>query len=160
MDYELDPSLLDVALNPEEVKVLLAANGNPLRAEAAARHFMQRVLVSLDDAQRRISQAARDLTALTAGSAHAGKPTTLSPVDAVKFLSAAQRAQAFNDTQRQMLEHARQVKADAEAYRERIVAFMDAAQRAQASLANIPGLDPAVKTHLDNMFNNLLGGGA
>lgn len=159
MDYKPDPSLLDVPLTPEEVTALLVAGGNALRSEAASTHFLKRVVVTLDDSKRRLAQAARDLSSFTTGSSNAGKPTTLSPADAVKFLSEDQQAQFFSTTQRQMHEHARHVKAEADQYRERIVAFIAQAQRAQAAIAAMEHLDPATRGHLDAMFNELLKGG-
>lgn len=148
--------MLDVPLSPEEVQGLLS-DGTPLEGKVRE-HVLVRILATLDNHQRQSSQAARDLAAFASGG-HNGRPTSLSPVDAVRYLSDEQKAAVFNTQQRQLIEHAQNANAEAEAYRAKIVAFLERAQGARAWLVS-GAVDVPAETSaaLVSMFDHLLNG--
>lgn len=106
MDYVADPSTLDVPLNQDEVAQLASNEGKALRNDPRRlSHFLARVLATMRRHHDEMRQLKGEIErARHAASTPAGQATTLSPMDAVRYLSPEQLQQVFGAVARQQME--------------------------------------------------------
>lgn len=157
MAYDTSPSQSDVPIAPPEVDEWLA-DPKAFRDPAAIVHMLGRLQVTLRHHQTRMTQIARDLQSLQQSAAGTGRATTLSPLDALRYLSEEQRTQVFSDAQRAHLEQARRARDEAEAYRTRIVEFIEKANGFAAQVDTHPGIPDDAKAYVRGLVATLLGG--
>ena len=121
MEYTADPSTADLPLNAQEVAELARNEGKVLRNDPRRMsHFLARVTATI----RRHSDESRQLKGelertRQASSQGVGQATTLSPMDAVRYLSPEQLQQVFGAVARQQMEWLKHQQTEAEAAKRR-----------------------------------------
>src|SRR5690606_17491467 len=107
-------SLIDVPLHLSEIEALAVSQGRPLLKDRhKTEHFIHRVLSTVRMYKAQIQQMHRDIQEMQLQRERAGAPTTLSPMDSVRYLSDAQLEQVFGKVARQQLARLRQAQAEA-----------------------------------------------
>lgn len=85
--YDADPSTLEHPLSPDEVRYLMSGDAKGLaRDRRALMHFLQRVLVTIEGAERQIAQLHTEVQRMQVQiNSGAGRRTTMDPATAVQF---------------------------------------------------------------------------
>ena len=120
MEYVADPSMIDVPLSTEEIAALAQNEGRDLRGDPRkVSHFLARCLAT----QRRHLEETRQLTSelerRRSEPTTVGQATTLSPEDAVRYLSPEQLQRVFGVVAQQQLDWMNRQRAEAEAQTKR-----------------------------------------
>lgn len=106
MEYNPDPSFAGVPLSVAEVEEIASTGGRALRGNANwMSHFLSRVIATMRSAYETRQQLEGALERMKIDSQmSAGANTTLSPVDAVRYLSDEQKRVIFDGVARDKIE--------------------------------------------------------
>ena len=121
MEYTADPSTADLPLNADEVAQLARTEGKALRNDPRRlSHFLARVTATIRRHGDEVRQLKGELERMRhASSQGVGQATTLSPLDAVRYLSPEQLQQVFGAVARQQMDWLNQQQAEADAAKRR-----------------------------------------
>lgn len=86
--YEVSDETFRQPVTADEVDRYLAAQARPLLGKTQLRHFLYRVRVTISTLEASTKQLKHDVDKANEHRSRAGVPTTLSPMDAVRFASA------------------------------------------------------------------------
>lgn len=115
VEYVADPSMIDVPLSAEEVAALAQNEGRDLRGDPRkVSHFLARCQATLRRHLEESRQLKSELERRRSEPTTAGQATTLSPEDAVRYLSPEQLQRVFGVVAQQQLEWMNRQRAEAE----------------------------------------------
>jgi hypothetical protein len=116
VDYDASPSRIDVPVDVEEVKELLAGDLRDLsKNQHWLAHLLTRVGNTIFELRRQIYQLHRDVQQMSITRSSAGAATTLSPLDAVKFLTPEQFASVADEMTKSSIAAAEKARREAKA---------------------------------------------
>jgi hypothetical protein len=112
-EYSAEPSLQDVPLNPSEIEAYAADPSEFARDPRKVGHLLRRVSATVMLYKNQIQSLNRDVQDIQMSRSRAGAATTMSPRDAVRFLSPVELASVVEGTHRALLEHVLSLQTDA-----------------------------------------------
>lgn len=113
-EYDSNPLTAESYLSLPEVEALAAAGPRALRDPKALMHFLGRTLLTMRGFHSQIQQLHRDVQQARLVRERAGQATTLSPLDAVRFLTPEQLEPIMDAAIRERLAALEQATAGAE----------------------------------------------
>jgi hypothetical protein len=152
--YDLDPSKVSLPLREEDLDVI-SSDIKILKDTSIARHFLARVSSTVTVSEKKLAKLAADMQRITSSRTAVGRPTSLSPLDAAQYLSTEQKSELFTRTQQQMIDATRQTQQDAENYKARILAFLEAVETFRNEMASDPSVDPESKKRVQELIHQL-----
>lgn len=146
MEYLADPSTADLALRSEEVEALASNEGRALRTDPRKMsHFLARCRATLTRHQDEVRQLKGELErSRYQQSTSVGQPTTLSPMDAVRYLSPQQLQQLFGVVARQQMEWLQEQRHAAQRERQQATAVLNEIRYLKVQLAENASMPAAV----------------
>lgn len=132
-----------------ELEELAAADPKPfLRDPRKITHLLGRVVATVSTAKAQVQQLHRDVQTLQLNSQRVGAATTMSPRDAVRYLSSQELAQVVSGTHKQLLNHVLGLQQEAAALQRQLVAEQGKFRFAVLSVLEDPSLPPEVRARL------------
>lgn len=153
-EYLADPTMVDVPFNLAEIEQVAADQARALKDPRKAQHFVQRTLSTVRMLKQQIQQLHRDVQTIQMDKERAGAATTLSPLDAVRYLSEEQLEQLFGVLARQQLQRLRTLQTDARCVAEQANRELAQAHTAIAAV-RAAGLPPELAGTFEDVLARL-----
>ncbi len=160
MPYEADPAFTDVPMHLEEIEALAAEGARDFRDARKGAHFLGRVIATVRQKSEQVRQLNRDIHELRRAAEQVGRPTTLHPSDAVKYLSDAEREQLFGTMQQEQLAALRREQEKAAGATRAAMQTLGRVRYGLVSLLEDPATPAAVKARLQQMLASIEAPGA
>lgn len=155
-EYDDSPVAADSLLSVEEIDALVAAGGRPLGRDARKiLHFLTRVGLTMRAYRQQIQALHRDVTAGHLARERAGQPTTLNPLDAVRYLHPDQLTQVFDGHMREKLVAIERTLGEAGRARTAANTDINRIKFAVMSLLEDPTLPAAVRERFSQLLARL-----
>jgi len=158
MDYDASPNRIDEPVDGSELAALLSSD---LKAFAKNPnwlvHLLTRVAKTIDNLRRQIFLLHRDVQQATVSRAQMGAPTTLNPIDGLRFLTPEQRAIALDEATRATIDGAEKAKSEAKAMSAEATRMINEMKLVVGSVLDDPTASPSVRQRLEILSNRLSG---
>lgn len=132
--YNDDPSLRDVPIHLSELEEFAHDPRPVVRDARKLSHLLGRAVATVVNQKNQIRQLQTDVNAIRFSSERMGAATTLSPRDAVRYLSPAELEQVVKGTHQHVLAQANRAKVQAE---EQLKAAVSAQARVRLAVLDI-----------------------
>lgn len=144
-------------LDASEVAALIATGPRALQRDGKKlMSLLRRMQVSLERHKRQSLAYERHLTELSqAQQRTGGRPTTLNPLDAARFLDDAQKELLFDAFSREQLRQLRHLIQQAQSEREVVSAQLKLVRDAGAAMMGLPQLPPAMRADIAALLGGL-----
>lgn len=153
--YIADPNLDGEALDIVEVERIIAVDGKGfVKDHRSVMHFTRRVASTISRYKEQIQSLHGHLDRV-ATETRIGRPTTLSPLDAMRFASPEQKEAAFEGMQRDALRALRRAQDEARAGARDAVAVVNAVQFAATTILEDPHLDSYVRERFAKLLSEV-----
>ena len=137
----------------EEIDTYLRANGRPFSRHRRMRHLLWRTRVALVGMQQDLHNMRRAVDQLSVQRSRVGTPTTLSPVDALKFASPEEIAEIVDRLSQAQLKELRRLVAEWTANRNAMVADLARVRTAATAMVNRTDLPASVRTEFAKLLH-------
>lgn len=158
MDGQYDASD-DALVNPvdlTEVHSLLAAGPRQfLRDGRRITHLLERMRLTLEEHRRQTLSFERYIAEQTEALRRTGMPTTLNPMDAMRFLDDEQKEILFDALAREQMQMLRQLVAVAQRERAVLQEQLSLVREVATALAQMPEIPPHVRADVANLLSRL-----
>lgn len=154
--YEDDGEFV-APLDSSEVAALIAAGPRPLQRDGKKLMLLLRRMQSSLETHKRQSLAyERHLTELANAQRQAGgRPTTLNPLDAARFLDDSQKEMLFDSFSREQLQRLRHLIQQGQEERAVVAAQLSMVRKAGAALMGLPQLPHAMRAEIAALLGSL-----
>lgn len=157
--YDASPSRADDVVSVDELDALVAGEARAFgRDPRKITHFLRRVALTVRAYRHQIQTLHRDVQAASLVAQTAGRPTTLSPLDALRYVAPDQLETIFDGHMREKLAAVEQARADADRARMEAVALLNRLKFAAANLCEDPTVDVRSKERFAQLLAQLPAG--
>lgn len=140
---------MGVLLEIDEVEALIASGGKGLVGEKRAMlHFLLRVADTMKALQKQMLRLHREIREANDTRSRTGRPTTLDPMDAARFLTPAQREMLYEGSQRERLAATSKLYDEVNTLRKQLHADANRMKLLISTLLDDPTLPPEVRQRL------------
>jgi hypothetical protein len=149
LEYSADPSLRDVPLQLSELEAYAADPAAFVKDARKVPHLLARVTATVQLYKSQIQSLNRDVQDMQLRRDRVGAATTMSPRDAVKFLSPQELSLIVGGTAKHMLDHAQRVQLAAEQARRDATTEWSRARFTLLGALEDPALPPELRARLE-----------
>ena len=147
--YDADPSRLDEHLDLEEARGLLHSDLKWLGKDTGRLyHLISRMVTTIEAYRRQIQQLHRDVQEANLSRSQVGTPSSLSPLDSVRYLTPEQFASAADQFTRNAIEAAERQRAEAKAAAADAIRLVHEVNLVVGGMAEDLSLPPDVRNRL------------
>jgi hypothetical protein len=154
-EYSTDPSLQDVPLNPSEIDSYAADPSMFSRDPRKVSHLLRRVAATVSMYKSQIQSLNRDVQDIQMSRSRSGAATTMSPRDAVRFLSPQELAGVVEGTHKALLDHVLSLQTDAKQARRDALSEQNKARFALLSVLEDAAVPSEVRERLQKTLASL-----
>jgi hypothetical protein len=154
--YDYSQETVKTVITAEEVQELYEARGRPLGARGdAIVHFLYRTMLTLNAKDRNASEMRKQIEKMRTPKQRLGTPTTLSPLDAVKFAAPEELAAIMGHINTSQLNALQQAVLQAQARADALGADLAAVRTATQAVLNRPDLPADARVAFVQLLNGL-----
>ena len=154
--YDSSDDALYRPVDTDELAALINAGGRPvLRDAGKLTHLLTRMHTTLSSQQQTISGMHRHISQVQESIARQGTPTTLNPLDALRYLDDEQRELLFDRIARERLALLRHLVDDATGTRENLLTELDQIRRLATAIAQRPDLPVDIRGEFTRLITQL-----
>ena len=155
-DYDDSPSRIDETVAPEEIEALLASDLRSFgRDTSKVEHLLTRLGVTFARYRQQIQGLHREVQSANLSRAQAGAASTLSPLDAVRYLTPEQLAGVVDAFSRAQIESASRDRHEASAAKATVVRLLNELKLVVSGLSEDPNMPTIARTKLENVLRDL-----
>ena len=153
VEYDDSPNRVDELVDAEEIRRLLSGDVRALgRNDGKLRHLLSRMGNTIETYKRQILLLHRDVQQAVLTKTQVGTPSTLSPIDHVRFLSPEQYAAVSDEMVSRQIDIAKRQADEATAERTEARRMINEMRLVLSSLLDDPSLPPVVHARLTNLL--------
>jgi hypothetical protein len=157
--YDSSPSTYENALTLEEARAIEGAEAKSFAKDPDRfSHYTHRVVVTIQRYREQMRNMQRHIEELRVVKS-SGVSSSLSPMDAVKFISEEQLATVVGGVVREQIEAATRQRREAQEVHRRSVAVHNELKLAIGALVDSPQIDPATRAQLSKTLEGFSGFG-
>lgn len=153
--YTVTEETLHTPVTPLEADALLREDGKPLKARHALPHFLYRVRVTLSTLESQVEGNRQTIAQLREKRARMGAPTTLSPLDAVRYASPEELSKIVGQINSSQLVALETAVNGARSLRDELLAELTTTRAAVRTLLDKESLPTEVRLELIRLINGL-----
>lgn len=153
--YDATEETLSVPVTPEEADMLMRADGRPLKARRALPHFLYRLRVTLSNHEAEMANSRRAIESLRETRTRMGAPSTLSPLDAIRFATPEEVSQVVGHISSTQLAALQAAVNEARGLRSALAGDLAAVRNATRAILDKPGLPSEVRLDFIRLINSL-----
>lgn len=153
--YDASEETLRIPVTTAEVDAMLTARNHQPRARHALAHFLYRVRVTVSQAEADRKENIRTIERLRETRSQMGAPSTLSPVDAVRFASPAEISKIVGQLNSAQLNSLARLVDEARARHVALTKDLGSVRRATNEILKRPDLPAAVRLEFIRLINTL-----
>lgn len=146
---------LHVPISVEELDLYLSAGGRPFSRHRRMRHLLWRVRVTLESQTQDLRGMRRAVDQLSVQRSRVGTPTTLNPVDALKFASPEEISQIVDRLSQKQLKELKRLVDEWTANRNAMVSDLARVRSAATIMMNRTDFPAAVRTEFARLLNEV-----
>jgi hypothetical protein len=158
-DYEASAVMADTPLSSEEVEDILNRNGKGfVKDSRKVLHFVRRVEITIRAYRQQIRQLQYDIAEERSNRSRVGQATTLSPMDAFRFLSEEQQEKLFDAHFQEKLHALESLRTAAETAKAGLENERNRVRFAVSTLMEDPDVPAAVRERLRDLLAGAVSG--
>jgi hypothetical protein len=152
LEYLTDPSLADTPMALSELEAYAADPAAFVKDPRKVPHLLRRLVATVQLYKTQITGLKTDVHDMQLRRDRAGAATTMSPRDAVRFLSPQELSAIVGGTSKQLLDHAARLQQQAEKARREANAEMSRARFVLLSVLESPDLPAGLRGRLEEQL--------